>query len=426
MDRWFWLRNKDPQKFREYMYYSSNINSIPTILGNNFATRPTLPLIIIMKPNSRTAPHCPLQATMSNDSHSMHTKASTASTTQSRNQQRRRKRRSYYYIAFRILFSCGLAVLALYWPASKRKPPLGYLPNLKESQNQHQGDGSISHNNSSSGGSSSSSRGGDTQHNSTITSTIVTRSLLSYEHSKPMDPIPPTPASTSTSIAFRSHHRKRQSPSYDDGTSIEDNTSSDNLESAATGHYGHSGSGATGPGGRIPPNLRPGGPGSGGYGSHWCSLEEAFGDNQSAVVYCQVKDVRPVMTYVWASLILLELCIAYCAGDFAIAGTRRQKGRGQLVAVDDEDHDLESKEVATVATTAAENRSGTEAQTQRPPWTTEGQNPVPAQGQDQHVGQSGISIMVTEAGAEGAGVGYGGSMDRGQTMHGRTGSQIDQ
>ncbi|CAO3574655.1 unnamed protein product [Mortierella alpina] len=373
-------------------------------------------------PTTTTSSAITATVTMTTDSHSMHTKASSTGASQSRTKQRRRKRHSYYYIAFRILFSCGLAVLALYWPASKRKPPLGYLPNLKESQNQHQGDGSDSHDNSSSD--SSSSRGADTQHNSTITSTIVTRALLSYESSRHMDPIPPIPATGSTSITLRSNKRKRQSPSShdDDGSSIEDSAKSDNLENSAAGHYGHSSSEATSPGGRIPPNLRPGGPGSGGYGSHWCSLEEAFGDNQSAVVYCQVKDVRPVMTYVWASLILLELCVAYCAGDFAVAGTRRQKGRSQLVAVDDEDHDLESKEFAT---TAEDIRSGTEAQSQRPPWTTGGQSPVHAQGLDPHMGHSGISITVTEAGAEGAGVGHGGTMNRGQTLHGRIGSQID-
>ncbi|KAF9983809.1 hypothetical protein BGZ75_004724 [Mortierella antarctica] len=353
---------------------------------------------------------------MTNDSSSMHTKSSASASTRSRNKPRRRKRLSYYYIAFRILFSCGLAALALYWPASKRKPPLGYLPNLRESQNQNQGDRSVSHDNNES------SRGDDTQPNPTIAPAIVARAFLPHRLTKETSPTPPA------SAFIRSKKSKRQRSSYDDddGALIEDKTSSEKLESAASGHYGHSGAAGTGPGGRIPPNVRPGGPGSGGYGSHWCSLEEAFGDNQSAVVYCQVKDVRPIMTYVWASLILLELCVAYCAGDFAIAGTRRQKGRSYLVAVDDDNHDLEGRSVAAVAVTASENHSGVEVQEQQPPWTTVEQDLVQSQGQAHRLGHSGISITVTEAGAEGAGVGYSGSMDQGHILHGRTVPQIDQ
>ncbi|KAF9573414.1 hypothetical protein EC968_008596 [Mortierella alpina] len=378
--------------------------------------------------------------TMTNDSNSMHTKASTSSSTQARNKQRRKKRHSYYYIAFRIVFSCGLAVLALYWPASKRKPPLGYLPNLRESQNQHSGDGFVSHNNNINNTSNNNGGGGgNTQYNSAITPTLVARALIPYELSEETNLIPPTSTSTSTSTS-RSRKSKRQRSSYDDidndndGALTQDKNSSDNLESAASGHYGHTGgSGGTGPGGHIPPNLRPGGPGSGGYGSHWCSLEEAFGDNQSAVVYCQVKDVRPIMTYVWASLILLELCVACCAGDFTIAGTTRQKRRSSpLVAVDDgdEDLDLESKRVAAVAATSSENHHPRmEAQEPQSPWTTVEQGQVHSQGQGHHhpLGYSGISITVTEAGADGAGVGYGDSMDRGQTLRGtgRIGPPLD-
>ncbi|KAF9287939.1 hypothetical protein BGZ68_001071 [Mortierella alpina] len=354
--------------------------------------------------------------TMANDNNSIHTKASTSSSTQSRNKQRRKKRHSYYYIAFRILFSCSLAVLALYWPASKRKPPLGYLPNLRESQNHHQGNESApqDHNNIHN------TSGGDTQHNSTITPTIVSRAFLSYGSSKESALTPPT--STSTSI--RNIKSKRQSSSYEDdqeGNPIKDDHHFENLESAASGHYGNSGSG-TETVGHIPPNLRPGGPGSGGYGSHWCSLEEAFGDNQSAVVYCQVKDVRPVMTYVWVSLILLELCAAYCAGDFSAAGTRRQK-EDQLMAVDDDNYDLESRTVAVVAST--ENHSGMEGQESQPQWTTVGEGLAQAPEQDNQLGHSGISITVTEADAVGAGVGFSGSWDQGQTLRGRTGPQID-
>ncbi|KAF9956453.1 hypothetical protein BGZ72_002777 [Mortierella alpina] len=364
--------------------------------------------------------------TITNDSNSLHTRASTSSTTQSRNKQRRKKRRhSYYYIAFRILFSCGLAALALYWPASKRKPPLGYLPNLRESQNQHQGDDSVSHHHNNSN--NNSTGGGDTQHNSTITPTIVARAFLSFEPSKKLDPTPPTTSTTlSTTPSFRTKS-KRQRSSFDDdnnnnnGAPIEDDNSSDNVESAASDHYGTSGSGK-GPGGHIPPNLRPGGPGSGGYGSHWCSLEEAFGDNQSAVVYCQVKDVRPIMTYVWASLILLELCVAYCAGDFSVAGTRHQRhsqsvSGGDRSAHDDDDRkgDLESRTGAAVAVAATDNYP--EMEERQPQWTTVGPGQDQAQRQGRQLGgHSGISITVTEADAEGAGVGYSGSMDRGPTF----------
>ncbi|KAK3813188.1 MAG: hypothetical protein J3Q66DRAFT_347603 [Benniella sp.] len=54
--------------------------------------------------------------------------------------------------------------------------------------------------------------------------------------------------------------------------------------------------------------------------NRWCAWETEFGDNQSAVVYCRVNDIRPAITYIWATLIVVELCIAAMAGDFSDTG----------------------------------------------------------------------------------------------------------
>ncbi|KAG0298868.1 hypothetical protein BGZ98_010442 [Dissophora globulifera] len=53
------------------------------------------------------------------------------------------------------------------------------------------------------------------------------------------------------------------------------------------------------------------------YGlTRWCALEEAYGDDDSATVYCNVKVVRPAFTYIWAVFLCVELCVAAMAGDF--------------------------------------------------------------------------------------------------------------
>jgi len=72
--------------------------------------------------------------------------------------------------------------------------------------------------------------------------------------------------------------------------------------------------------------------------NRWCAWEAEFGDNQSAVVYCRVNDIRPAITYIWATLIVVELCIAAMAGDFSdtgLYGYRADTGVGE-----DQDGDM--------------------------------------------------------------------------------------
>ncbi|KAG0249422.1 hypothetical protein BG011_009324 [Mortierella polycephala] len=64
-------------------------------------------------------------------------------------------------------------------------------------------------------------------------------------------------------------------------------------------------------------STHPGGPGVSVRDDDWCSLAEAFGDNQSAGVYCRVNAIRPAIAYIWASLTVLELLLAFMALDFS-------------------------------------------------------------------------------------------------------------
>lgn len=57
----------------------------------------------------------------------------------------------------------------------------------------------------------------------------------------------------------------------------------------------------------------------------WCAEEESYGDDESAAVYCRAKVIRPVVTYVWAVFLIVELCIAAMAGDFSKHGIRRRR-----------------------------------------------------------------------------------------------------
>ncbi|KAG0198497.1 hypothetical protein BGX28_008051, partial [Mortierella sp. GBA30] len=261
-----------------------------------------------------------------------------------------------FYVVFRLIFSLGLAVLALYWPVSKRKPPLGYLPNLTEPSQQQGGSSNIVDRTPSSFhpyGNNTGSRIG----NRSLNIRAVPSGLAGFGEPQP-----------STEVVVR-----------------------EDKESAGSTHNG--GPGGPGGGGHRPPNLRPGGPGVGGYGSYWCSLEEAFGDNQSAVVYCRVKDVRPVMTYIWASFVLLELCVAYLAGDFALNRTRtRRAAEGKLDACYDAEEMAADGSGSSGAGSATVALDGDEQP--RP-------QPRPRQG------HSGISITVTDTDAPAAGAGVG-------------------
>ncbi|KAF9180716.1 hypothetical protein BGZ51_004437, partial [Haplosporangium sp. Z 767] len=143
--------------------------------------------------------------------------------------QKRKRRNLRLYIVIRVVFSLGLTVLILYWPASGLRPPVGYLPN------------------------------------------------------------------------FTDVHRAP-------GVKRVPNSRAANAQSS---------------------NTQPGGPGVGGYEDDWCSLAEAFGDNQSAEVYCRVNAIRPAIAYTWASLIVLELLLAFMALDFSSRKWNKNKNKSR-------------------------------------------------------------------------------------------------
>lgn len=73
--------------------------------------------------------------------------------------------------------------------------------------------------------------------------------------------------------------------------------------------------------------------------AHWCSIEESYGDNQSAFVFCQVKHIRPAMVYFWASLILVEIGMAYMAGELT---RKNPKATPDQLSLDPEKRDYSS------------------------------------------------------------------------------------
>ncbi|GJJ69181.1 hypothetical protein EMPS_01527 [Entomortierella parvispora] len=183
--------------------------------------------------------------------------------------KRRQRKRRNIYLVLRLICSFGLAALALYWPASNLKPPMGYLPGM---------DG--------------------------------------YHHHRPPPPPPPPPPVTTGNSTGNGTFTGAEGNWVHNGTQTWNNST---VPIGRSGGKGYTGMGA-GAGGDAGDGggAGTGGPGHhGGYRSRWCQLEEAFGDNQSAIVYCQIKTIRPAMTYVWAILLIVELSIAFMAGDFS-------------------------------------------------------------------------------------------------------------
>ncbi|KAF9117000.1 hypothetical protein BGX27_007054 [Mortierella sp. AM989] len=169
-----------------------------------------------------------------------------------------------YYVIFRILFSLGLAALALYWPVHNPKPPSGNL----------------------SGG------GG----------------LPKYPHAN-------NELRNDTEYGYASGAYNGMGDNY-----------TFDIEAKANGY-------------RV--QGKSSGNSSTYYGlRHWCAMEQAYGDDESATVYCRVRLIRPGLTYTWAVLVILELGAAAMAGDFS-------KNRGQLrtgrTAVEDDVEDDEGK-----------------------------------------------------------------------------------
>ncbi|KAG0100151.1 hypothetical protein BGZ93_003855 [Podila epicladia] len=155
------------------------------------------------------------------------------------------------------------STLALYWPASGRKPPMGYNP---------RGDRSKHHRERS----WHDGRGGTPSLSLAIPSTTTLSSPA----------VSPTiPASTNSisgynsdsDLEFKSLMAARINKNHGQGNNNNNRNASE----------------------------------------HWCSVEESYGDNQSAFVYCQVKHIRPVMVYFWVGLVIVELGMAYMAGELS-------------------------------------------------------------------------------------------------------------
>ncbi|KAG0092230.1 hypothetical protein BGZ92_010459 [Podila epicladia] len=178
-------------------------------------------------------------------------------------QEKKKNRWFYTFVGLRIFFALVLVALALYWPASGRKPPMGYNP---------RGDRSKHHRERS----WHDGRGGTPSLSLAIPSTTTLSSPA----------VSPTiPASTNSisgynsdsDLEFKSLMAARINKNHGQGNNNNNRNASE----------------------------------------HWCSVEESYGDNQSAFVYCQVKHIRPVMVYFWVGLVIVELGMAYMAGELS-------------------------------------------------------------------------------------------------------------
>ncbi|KAF9578832.1 hypothetical protein BGW38_005177, partial [Lunasporangiospora selenospora] len=167
------------------------------------------------------------------------------------------------YIVFRLAFSFGLFALAIYWPIKDLEPPSVDQVN--------------SHLNS------------DT--NSDVFP-LQRRSVLAVTDEEQgnslLSNVRDFRIASADPILQRSTFTRRD----EEGDRMESSARSD--ESAIGVNIGH------------------------GHKSEWCGPEKAFGDEQSAIVFCHATDIRPIMTYIWAGFLLLELAIAYFEGDLSL------------------------------------------------------------------------------------------------------------
>ncbi|KAG0205257.1 hypothetical protein BGX33_008007 [Mortierella sp. NVP41] len=212
---------------------------------------------------------------------------------------RRKRKRARIYTTVRVLFSLGLTILALYWPAGQFKAPTGNL-NTAPTIGEHQpinGNGSY----------------------------IYTP--------------PPTPAPTSTIVS-------PPPPGQNINNTLNGEASRASMHEM--GYYVGSRHNRKGRQREQP----------------WCAEEESYGDDDSAAVYCRVKVIRPVVTYIWAVFLVVELCIAAMAGDFSKHGIRREHRsyddveeveEGQEVAGDAEKQVQEQQQHAGSRTMTGQN-----------------------------------------------------------------------
>ncbi|KAI1314324.1 hypothetical protein EDD11_002265, partial [Mortierella claussenii] len=206
---------------------------------------------------------------------------------QQQQQQRWRRRRSTFYLLLRIVWSVGLVTLTLYWPARQMQFPIGYLPNFNNGETSH-----LQH---------------ERDHGNRIEHGNASHGLVGGGHG------------------------------WDNNHNSNSNNAQILIPTKTASQYTGSNDDKSGPGG-------PGGEGTGGvtndgggYGSrHWCAVEQAFGDNQSATVYCQVKTIRPGITYSWAILLIVELGMA-----LVVHGKKR---RSVEESGFEEEHELEGQQ----------------------------------------------------------------------------------
>ncbi|KAI9232867.1 MAG: hypothetical protein BYD32DRAFT_440580 [Podila humilis] len=202
--------------------------------------------------------------------------------------KKKKKQRWFYgFVGLRIFFGLGLAALALYWPASGRKPPMGYLPR-------------------------------DTWQHKEKPAWIGRGRppLLSPTLVTPSSTILPSPTVSPTTLMINSAN------TYSSRSISTDPDQEPKSLAAARTNRSH------GQGNNNNRNAT----------AHWCSVEESYGDNQSALVYCQVNHIRPAMVYFWVSLVLFEIGMAYMAGEL----TKKDKSTPDQLSLDPEKRDYRS------------------------------------------------------------------------------------
>ncbi|KAF9202937.1 hypothetical protein BGZ49_006956 [Haplosporangium sp. Z 27] len=172
-----------------------------------------------------------------------------------------RRRIFKYYATLRIILSLGLAALALYWPASQSKAPMGQVPK--------------------SGGPKNLEVGGD---------------AYKFDSGNVNEPIFKRTTNNNTTGLGNYHRSGNYTRSRGQGPTpagVSNGVGDDGW------NYGS------------------------GFGwKHVCAFEHTFGDAQSASVYCRVKSIRPGITYGWAVLVIIELGVAAVVGDLSKSAGR--------------------------------------------------------------------------------------------------------
>ncbi|KAK3848375.1 MAG: hypothetical protein J3R72DRAFT_428878 [Linnemannia gamsii] len=218
----------------------------------------------------------------------------------------RKQKRARLYTIARVVFSLGLTILALYWPAGQFKPnlagsvgtPAAPVVEGDHQQPQVHGNGSMSF---------------DHLPRTYPPPMPSTKEALPALISVTITTLTPMPTPTTSAIFGStpgvSSTNSNNVASTSNGTTIFAPSSISNFNTKD--YY---------IGGRHNRKGRQ-------KEQHGCTDEESYGDDDSATVYCRSRLIRPIVTYIWSVFLVVELCIAALAGDFSKHGIRRRKYR---------------------------------------------------------------------------------------------------